>query len=1506
MQKKLLFTSAAFVVILWSAQAFAGITSVTRPNDTGNPELPEVVADGMAEDALSYTDRTHEWNSVPACLLGGDYIKSANDDRGPTNFGLEIVIDGPMTLAIMVDLRVDAVGNMPWLATDGWAATNVYIGVDEGGNGDINQSSQLYVKTFDAAGTVSTGCQCHGGLNNYGVCEVTDDVPDLAGHCDRRYIRARAWNYLVLNNPYGCGGGPDVIGANWVTPHDIAAEDPKAGDVWDDIDFDASPSSGWNIGGLAPNPTWLSHELIETALGAFITPDSPEIPGDSTDPNNGTRRDHSLQFQDIAVWLTDYVVPNVPGATAVPNDWVVGIATTYVNNVSGGPLEVQLCQGSDDGMATWVNNVQVSSVVACRGSNHCQELYPVVLPEGISQIRAQVYEEGGGWNLRLGLVSPATGLQLIDGNGLVEFLGNGAGDEAIVGQEMYSLSRDIVLNKCCNCPELEPVAVTLAGAGPGDDADLLTIVELVDSFDDAQVEITNVTNDGVADLIFPTPPPDPVAVGEFDDHRYVGFAPCLDGPDDNNTTYDAGTGIYTQTAAANLDIWNGGDSFTFAFNRYEGNFEISIKILTKGETGNNWNKIGLMARRDLVPCSQHYTVVDPCFSCGDIRQLQGRSNGGGDCGSSWSDNGFAQVGGVDVTAHCAYYRLTRRGDVIQGWVTDDAGVETEPTNDDLWGAANRTETWAGTDPLYVGAETCEHGGGTCGPMIMTFELLHTAGTKVQINDDPVPLHQTITWTDVARSDVTAGISYDVQSLVSDAVTLGPPVIVGERYQTPLVDSVNFDSTQGVVAEFDTHHDVGNVPTPGSASEAGGVYTISGTGGDIWDGGDHMHFVYKTQSGDFVATCRLVEIINPPNARWGRLGIMARQSCDFNSKYSMACVPYRGEAPAVGGTHGQDGNDTKRHQSRRDHLVNGTCREQQVLPRGTLTDEWLGWVRLVRTGNYMYSMYADDVEGEPGRWYLAGGDTWTEAPEDLLLGFVSGNHNSGGANLLTVSFDNWTVEEVSFPDLVAIPIPDTTIADDFEDETAGDPPSDAIVVDGIVMCLNDNGTPDDTSDDFWEPCANQFAPIVVNVGTAEEPNQRLRVTQDAVGGDFNAVYYPLADLNHGDGFVAEMDVFYNKPAGENPADGLAFVVFEGADPAEYAGLVGGAGGAMGWELGDHNAIPGYQRRKSFAVEVIDPWDGGHGTNDPPGSGTNSGPEGMYNVAIDVHQETQSAQNNLEFGTVVPDIYNSLAGAHVVVEYTPLTDAEARIDVYMADNDPVEDLRLMLSAIGPKLDGDLTLGFTSGTGGATANHEVDNVSITAVCVEQADGVAVSGDTTGEVGGLNAALAATFTGADGAVSFAWSVSAGATIVGPADADNVIVQCDAGGTVTATVTAGDELCDNTVDANMDIECTVIGRAMTPADYNQDGTSDMSDGIALLQFLFVNPAANPVPCAGLAYDEGGNLTLMDWNGDTGVDLSDAVALFGHLFLGQAAHVLGEITDCVLIENCDGEGTCEP
>jgi hypothetical protein len=175
-------------------------------------------------------------------------------------------------------------------------------------------------------------------------------------------------------------------------------------------------------------------------------------------------------------------------------------------------------------------------------------------------------------------------------------------------------------------------------------------------------------------------------------------------------------------------------------------------------------------------------------------------------------------------------------------------------------------------------------------------------------------------------------------------------------------------------------DVGD-PAPGSASEIGGTWTISGNGNDIWGNSDNFHYVYLYLEGDGEMSARVVDNGSGSNA-WAKCGVMIRQDNTGPSQYAYMAIT------------GGDGS--------------GACFQWRDNPGGGAG--WPGehasnvtpprWVRLVREGDSFTAYLSTD------------GITWEASPIDphtvnmtgtVLIGLAVTSHAAG--DIRTFTFDN---------------------------------------------------------------------------------------------------------------------------------------------------------------------------------------------------------------------------------------------------------------------------------------------------------------------------------------------------------------------------------------------------------------------------------------------------------------------------------------------------------------------
>jgi hypothetical protein len=172
-------------------------------------------------------------------------------------------------------------------------------------------------------------------------------------------------------------------------------------------------------------------------------------------------------------------------------------------------------------------------------------------------------------------------------------------------------------------------------------------------------------------------------------------------------------------------------------------------------------------------------------------------------------------------------------------------------------------------------------------------------------------------------------------------------------------------------------DIGAVAAAGSASYSSGIFTIAGSGADIWGTSDEFRFVYQTGSGDCEIRARVASLPNTHNN--AKAGVMIRESLNANSSHAMVNV-----TPGAG-------LEFIRRTSTGGASVN-TVTTGLAAPY---------WVRLVRSGNTFTAHRS------------ANGSTWTTIGSQSItmggsvyVGMPVCSHVDG--TLCTATLDNVTV------------------------------------------------------------------------------------------------------------------------------------------------------------------------------------------------------------------------------------------------------------------------------------------------------------------------------------------------------------------------------------------------------------------------------------------------------------------------------------------------------------------
>jgi len=85
-----------------------------------------------------------------------------------------------------------------------------------------------------------------------------------------------------------------------------------------------------------------------------------------------------------------------------------------------------------------------------------------------------------------------------------------------------------------------------------------------------------------------------------------------------------------------------------------------------------------------------------------------------------------------------------------------------------------------------------------------------------------------------------------------------------------------------------HQDVGTVGQPGSVAYAtNGIFTVIGSGADIWDTADAFHYIYQPFSGDGTIIVRVTGVQNTDG--FAKCGLMFRESLDPSSPNALEFI-----------------------------------------------------------------------------------------------------------------------------------------------------------------------------------------------------------------------------------------------------------------------------------------------------------------------------------------------------------------------------------------------------------------------------------------------------------------------------------------------------------------------------------------------------------------------------------------------------------------------------------------
>ena len=265
----------------WSRGQKGNVLEISEEGIGG--DAPAIIETEFGEESLTFSDRTHQHNGaafdadgnlsttgdqiidLPNYLVGGDYIRFANNARDNSPYSAYVEADGITTWYLLVDNRLDGPaasrnspnstdpvigGNLQWIIDDGWVRVNTgispnglpdYTAVDEGGDGfgpgqGLNQFYSVYSMTGDS---VTIRGQGIGGsnmmslvtqgemitVNNIktdGIAVVEDNGAEPDSYAiSIGYFSSNEDGFISLRLGKGQGGRTELDGIIVVPPADL-------------------------------------------------------------------------------------------------------------------------------------------------------------------------------------------------------------------------------------------------------------------------------------------------------------------------------------------------------------------------------------------------------------------------------------------------------------------------------------------------------------------------------------------------------------------------------------------------------------------------------------------------------------------------------------------------------------------------------------------------------------------------------------------------------------------------------------------------------------------------------------------------------------------------------------------------------------------------------------------------------------------------------------------------------------------------------------------------------------------------------------------------------------------------------------------------------------------------------------------------------------------------------------------------------------------------------------
>ena len=433
-------------------------------------------------------------------------------------------------------------------------------------------------------------------------------------------------------------------------------------------------------------------------------------------------------------------------------------------------------------------------------------------------------------------------------------------------------------------------------------------------------------------------------------------------------------GIFT-VIGCGADVGGWSDQFRFVYATNSGNCTIIARVTSASvEDINSWSKAGVMIRDSLATnAANAFVAVTP----GNGVTFQYRS----------SDGGGTTVNNTTGLSAPYWVKLVRSGNTFIGYSSPDGANWTQV------GSA----TFAMSSAAYVGLANTSHDADTLSTA--TFDRVTAPGwtppypaTPGNLTATPSVERVALKWPacanatsyNVKRATKVGGTYTNIANI--SATNYTDTRLVGRTKYYYVVSAVN-----SLAGESDNSAAVSatptvNVPLPwmtldigvnglwGRAGITNGVFTVTGSGDDIWNSADTFRFMYLTNSGNCTCIARVVNV--PDSDSWAKAGIMARDSLDPGAANAFIAV-----------TPG-----------------NGVTWQYRLSDGGGCNNNTTGgaapyWLKLVHAGN----VFTGYCSPNGASWTLMGSVTLTNVTTTALIGLAVTSHKS--SSFCAATFDN---------------------------------------------------------------------------------------------------------------------------------------------------------------------------------------------------------------------------------------------------------------------------------------------------------------------------------------------------------------------------------------------------------------------------------------------------------------------------------------------------------------------